>query len=155
MDTGNQARQESQLRLRLCVFASRSGWVNVLCGFWLVLLTALYHGAVWAAFPLSDKQPQSLPSSKNQASAASLFFFLLSSSERLPSNERHPMVSGACRLHAATAKGLSHEFTVERRDFSPPRLAHIIKLNSKRKERRNPDETDGFVRAENKHEPLS
>lgn len=43
IDAENQARKESQLWRRVCVF--KSGRVNFLCRFWPELLIAMYHGA--------------------------------------------------------------------------------------------------------------
>lgn len=65
----------------MCVFRNRSGWVSVLCRFWLVHLTAMYHGVVWAVF-LSDKQPQSLPclSAPNKKALPAFFRALLQQS---------------------------------------------------------------------------
>lgn len=138
MDTGNQTRQE--LRLRLCAFRMWNGEVGLLCRFWL--LTAMYHRSLWAAF-LSDKQPQIPPSlsAPNPACAASLSHALLRASESQAM--RNIRCYRRCRLHSATAKGLSHEFTVQCWDYFPPlkvlfrthHKANQSELNVKRKDR--------------------
>lgn len=113
MDTGNQARQRSQPRLRMCVF--RSGSVRVLCRFWL--LAVMYHGAVWATF-LSDKQPQSLPS-LSAPNQRALPAFSLPFSNTVPSNERHPMLS-ALQIAQRYCQGLvSWIHSAVQRFFSP------------------------------------
>lgn len=125
IDAENQARWESQLQLRMCVF--RNGWVSVLCGLWLVLLTAVCHGAVWAAFP-SDKQPQSLPclSAPDREALPAFSCPLPTVSQAM----RYIRCYQHCRLHNTTANGLTHEFTVQCRDYfcyRKPCFAHITK----------------------------